>query len=111
MSIQPLGLMAPTPGTPLQIISKYPVVLRDKHANAVFFQVHPDNQGDVYIGKANLNKASPDTIIAILRPPTANHLPDLVWSIPSSPNPFVLSEYKVDVDQSGDKVRVSFTEW
>ncbi len=58
-----------------------------------------------------MNKTTGVGIIAILRPPTANFLPDLAWNIPSCPNPFLVDDYRVDCDQTGDGVNASYLVW
>ena len=103
-----LGLIAPTPGTPLDILQNRPD-LRGKGilANSVYFQVHKNNVGDVYIGKQGLNKVADSEIISVLRPPTANFLNEMTMEITNQPNPYLLDEFRIDVDFLGDKVRVT----
>src|SRR3972149_2472007 len=103
-----LGLIAPTPGTPLDILQNRPD-LRGKGtlANSLYYQVHKDNTGDVYIGKAGLNRAAETNIITVLRPPTANFLTDNWMEVTNQPNPYLLDEIFIDVDVPGDSVRVT----
>ena len=73
----------------------------------LYFQVHKDNTGDVYIGKKNMNLTTEIGIIGSIRPPTANGLPDLTMEIVGAPNPYLLNEYFVAGSVLGDKVRVT----
>jgi hypothetical protein len=108
----PLGKLIPSDFNPIDILLNEPN-LRGKGVicSALYFQVLPTNLGDVYIGTQMLNKTTGVGIIAILRPPTTNHLPDIAWNIPGCPNPFLLDEYRVTVDSLGDGVRCSFLTW
>jgi hypothetical protein len=72
----------------------------------LYFQVYKNNTGDVYIGKKNMNISTEIGIIGVIRPPTANGLPDLTMEIAGSPNPYLLNEYYVAGSVTGDKVRV-----
>jgi hypothetical protein len=102
-----LGEIKPTPGTPLTIAENFPAFAHEL-INTIYLQVLPGNVGDVYFGRENLDKTTRLDLIAILRPPTANHLPDLAFNIPDSMNPFMVSAYRVDVDTLNDGVRISF---
>lgn len=111
----PLGIVKPIAGTPKNIADNFSSNpdLRKTPINSLYFQVLPSNIGDIYIGLAGsaFNKTSGAGIIAILRPPTANHLPDLAWQISGCPNPYMLDQYVVDSDNSEDGVRISFQVW
>jgi hypothetical protein len=112
MSWKPLGVIQPTPGTPQKITVNFTnLETQHQQANTIYLQVLPGNTGDVYIGGADLDKATPSTVLAVLRPPTSNSLPDISISIASAPNPFVLSDYRIDVDQADDGVRASYLLW
>lgn len=76
--------------------------------NSIILQVLPGNMGDIYFGRENMNVAAGIGVIYVLRPPTANHLPDLIFNIPDSMNPFRIGAFRVDVDILGDGVRPSF---
>lgn len=103
----PLGELKPTPGTPMTFTENFPEFAHEV-INTLFMQVLPGNQGDVYFGRENMNKTTRVGVIAILRPPTANYLPDLAFNIPDSMNPLNIGVYRVDVDILGDGLRPSF---
>jgi len=103
----PLGMIKPTPGTPLLLVDNFPL-LPGELANSIYIQVLDTNVGKVYIGNRNLNKAVANTVILVLPPPTITTTPDVTWEIPSYPNPFLLGDYKVDVDVLGDGVRADY---
>lgn len=103
----PLGIVQPTPGTPARLTLNFPE-FEHELCNTIFIQVLPGNTGDVYFGRENMVKATGVGVIAILRPPTANHLPDLAFNIPDAMNPFRIGVYRVDVDNLNDGVRPSF---
>lgn len=103
-----LGKIAPTAGTPLDLFQNRPD-LRGKGtlANSLYFQVGPNNTQDSYVGLINLNVASDSNIISILRPPTANGLNEVTLEITNQPNPYVLDDFRIDVANTGDYVRVT----
>lgn len=103
-----LGTIAPTAGTPTDILANRPD-LRGKGqlVNSVYFQVGKNNTQDVYIGTSELNIVADTGIISVLRPPTANGLPEVTMEITNQPNPYDLDEFRVDVDHTGDIVRVT----
>ena len=107
----PLGVLQPVPGTPLNVTANYPGLI-NQPVNSMYFQVLPSNTGDVYIGIANMmDKTTGVGVIAVLRPPTANHLPDLAWQISGDPNPYVVGQYVVDCDDADDGIRADFQVW
>jgi hypothetical protein len=102
-----LDEIKPVPGVPMSIVANHPR-LAEQLANSLYFQVLPTNKGNIYIGNRTLNVGALTGIIARLRPPTANSLPEVAWDIPTQPNPFWLNDYLIDCDQLGDGVIVSF---
>jgi len=102
-----LGSIAPTAGTPLDLFQNY-TVLRGKgqQANSIYFQVDPGNTQDVYIGLRDLNVATDAGMLSTLRPPTANSLSELTMEITNQPNPYNLDDFRIDVANTGDSVRV-----
>ena len=108
-----LGFIQPTVGANTPITINFPGLVDTRpRFNTLYLQVGPGNTGDIYFGRAGFDKTAPTKpgLIAILRPPTANHLPDLAFNIPSSVNPFMLDEYEVTCDQGGDGVQVTALE-
>lgn len=104
MDLIPLDEVLPTPGTPEKLTVNHPAYEGQK-VNTVYLQVLPGNLGDVYFGRENLNVATKTGIIARLRPPTANHLPDLAFNLPVGiSNPFGIGKYRIDVDNPNDGV-------
>lgn len=103
----PLGVVKPTPGSPLLLVSNFPA-LSGELANSIYIQVLDSNVGKVWIGNRNLSKVVDSTVILVLPPPTITTTPDVTWEIPSYPNPFLLGDYKVDVDVLGDGVRADY---
>lgn len=102
MDIFPLDEIKPTAGTPLKITNNFPLY-EDAKVNTIYIQVLPGNLGDVYFGRENLNVATKVGIIARLRPPTLNHLPDLAFNMPINiHNPLKASAYRIDVATTGD---------
>lgn len=75
--------------------------------NTLYLQVGAGNTGDIYFGERGFNKTSKVGLIAILRPPTANHCPDLAFNIPNQMNPFPYVNYEVANDQPGDGVQIT----
>ena len=101
----PLGVIQPTPGTPLDLFGNFPDLrLKPFSCNNIYIQVLTGNLTDVYIGKTNLNKGTRVGLISVLRPPTANHLPDYVLWIPNASNAIFPAEYRVDVDNANDGI-------
>lgn len=80
---------------------------RGQQVNSMYFQVGVNNTQDVYIGLQTLNVATDTGIIAILRPPTANGLTEVSMEITNQPNPYNLDDFRIDVDNTGDTVRVT----
>ena len=103
----PLGIIQPTPGNPTRLTINFPEY-QSESVNTIILQVLPGNLGDVYFGRENMNKVTGVGVIYILRPPTANYLPDLAYNIPGSMNPFLIGVYRVDCDTLNDGVRPSF---
>jgi len=104
MDLIPLDEVKPTPGTPLKLTVNFPLREEEK-VNTIYLQVLPGNLGDVYLGRENLNVATKVGIIARLRPPTANHLPDLAFNMPIGiSNPFRVGVYRIAVDTLNDGV-------
>ena len=94
--------------TPVDLFQNFPA-LRGKHlpVHNLYFQVHKNNTGDVYIGKKNMNITTEVGIVGVIRPPTSNGLPDLTMEMAGVPNPYILDEYFVAGSVTGDKVRVT----
>jgi len=44
--------------------------------------------------------------LSTLRPPTANSLSELTMEITNQPNPYNLDDFRIDVANTGDSVRV-----
>lgn len=108
---KPLGFVQPTVGANSAITANFPGLPNTRpHFNTLYLQVGAGNTGDIYFGHTGFNKTTKVGLIAILRPPTANHLPDLAFNIPSSVNPFILSQYAVTCDQNGDGVQITALE-
>lgn len=103
-----LGNITPTAGTPVDLFQNFPN-LRNKvtHVNSVYFQVGESNIQDAYIGIKGMVVASDINVIAVLRPPTANSLSEVTMEITNSPNPYVLNDFRIDVANTGDLVRVT----
>ena len=108
---EPLGFIQPTVGTNSAITTNFPGLVNTRRGfNTLYLQVGAANTGDIYFGQTGFNKSSKVGLITILRPPTANHLPDLAFNIPNSVNPFLLSDYAVTCDQNGDGVQITVLE-
>ena len=106
-----LGFVQPTVGSNKAITSNFPgLVNARRRFNTLYLQVGAGNTGDIYFGHAGFNKTTKVGLIAVLRPPTANHLPDLAFNIPNSVNPFLLADYEVTCDQSSDGVQITALE-
>lgn len=108
---EPLGFIQPTVGSNSPITTNFPGLVSTRRMfNTLYLQVGEGNTGDIYFGQAGFNKTTRVGLIAKLRPPTANHLPDLAFNIPNSMNPFMLSGYEVTCDQNGDGVQITALE-
>lgn len=106
-----LGFIQPAVGSNSPITINFPGLVDTRpRFNTLYLQVGAGNTGDIYFGRSGFNKTTKVGLIAILRPPTANHLPDLAFNIPSSVNPFMLSGYDVTCDQPGDGVQITALE-
>lgn len=103
-----LGNISPTSGTPLDLFQNR-TDLRGKNqaVNSIYFQTGEGNIQDCYIGLRDLNVATDAGIIAVLRPPTANSLNELTMEITNQPNPYNLDDFRIDVGNTGDWVRVT----
>lgn len=104
-----LGFIQPTVGTNSPITANFPGFF-NRQVNTLYFQVGAGNQGDVYIGEQGFNKTTKVGLIAVLRPPTINHLPDLAYNIPNVMNAFVLGSYEIANDQPSDGVQITALE-
>ena len=108
---EPLGFIQPTVGANSPITTNFPGLLNTRrYFNTLYLQVGAGNVGDIYFGHTGFNKTTRVGLISVLRPPTANHLPDMAFNIPNSTNPFRLADYAVTCDQSGDGVQVTALE-
>lgn len=107
-----LGFVQPTVGANSPITTNFPgLVNTRRNFNTLYLQVGTGNTGDIYFGRTGFNKSTKVGLIAILRPPTANHLPDLAFNIPGGTvNPFPLAGYAVTCDQNGDGVQITALE-
>ena len=78
----------------------------------VFFQQVPGNTGYIYILDA-ANGDKDTNVLAVIPVPTYNasgkatSLPYCAVTIPSQPNAINLADFWIDVDNSGESVRVS----
>lgn len=98
-------------GTNSPITTNFPGLVETRiRFNTLYLQVGANNTGDIYLGQTGFNKTTKVGLIAVLRPPTANHLPDLAFNIPNSMNPFLLNDYEVTCDQANDGVQVTALE-
>ena len=94
--------------TPVDVFQNYPALRgRGTICHTLYFQVNKNNTGDVYIGRKNMNITTEVGVISVLRPPTANGLPDMSMELCGSPNPYLLDDYFVAGSVAGDKVRVT----
>ena len=107
----PLGFIQPTVGSNSPITTNFPGLLDTRRMfNTLYLQVGSGNTGDIYFGHTGFDKTTKVGLIAVLRPPTANHAPDLAFNIPSSVNPFSYSNYAVTCDQVNDGVQITALE-
>ena len=106
-----LCFVQPTVGANSPITTNFPGLVETRiRFNTLYLQVGVSNTGDIYFGESGFSKTTKVGLIAILRPPTANHLPDLAFNIPNSMNPFMLEDYEVTCDQNGDGVQITALE-
>lgn len=99
----PLGFIQPTPGTPVSITTKFSGGLSFTHAKALIAQAPTSNQGPMYVGRQNLNKAQGSGIISMVYPGETKSIPyDLM-----SGNVIDMSKFYVDCDVVNDGLFVS----
>lgn len=110
-NVQSLGLIQPTPGTPLGIFSNYPDMILAGGAlgpnalvNLILFQyvTQPGSTGLGYIGDPRLNKS---TLVGGIYKLLANG--DSFSLSSFALNVFVASSFMIDVDTLGDGVLVT----
>lgn len=104
-----LGVIRPTPGTPLGIFTNYPELLlsdptRTGAVAMILFQADTENSGEAYIGTQRLDLTDP------LKPGLLYTLvnPGDSFSVSSyGLNIFEALKFRVDVEKAGDGVQVS----
>lgn len=114
MAFIALGKVAPSLVIPDPILlNRADLVNKHVIVNTVYFQVDPQNSGDIDIGGLAFHNTpgNANNIYVTLRPPTANHLPDLAVSIPGCPNPFDLDDLFVLAHNQGDTVHIFALQW
>lgn len=97
------------PGTPIRATVHLPPNVDGLHSNlarftchAALFQAKPGNLGKVYIGTADMVRATLAGVSAVLAIPTANSIPSYSISLTLAPAGIDLSELWVDADTAGE---------
>lgn len=114
MAVIALGRVTAGIVNPVSILQNRPDLMgRHVLVNTLYFQVDPQNTGDMMIGDVMYRDApgNPNNILATLRPPTSTHLPDLAVSIPGCPNPFDLDEIYILAGVLGNSLHVFALQW
>lgn len=102
------------PGTPQRVTSILPLntggLVNDRAAftcHAVLLQALWNNTGKVYIGTADMVKATLAGVSAVLAIPTANAIPGYSISLTLAPSGVDLSTLWVDADQANEGLLVT----
>lgn len=109
--IAPLGVIqVVTPGTPVWVMSLFPVGERGPKAyniHAFFFQPLPTNTGFVYVGDEQMDKDTLVKVYAWLPAPTTNSAPAFSGAHTIAPNGLTLNQFWIDADVAGEGVLVT----
>jgi hypothetical protein len=97
----PLGAIAPTSGTPLNLLTNVPDLALTRCKVITVF-APSGNTGNVYVGRSTLNKTTLAGVLLVLEAGETKALP----FDQSAGNVQELSKYFVDVDTTGDKALV-----
>ncbi len=99
-----LGIIKPTPGSPLGIFANFPALGSEiDYANMVLFQAHHDNAGVAFVGNDLLNSVTGAGLYYIL----AGACDSFSVGTTGALNIFALRSLRVDVEVPGDGVIVS----
>lgn len=94
----PLGAIAPTAGTPLNVLNNFST-LASTSAKILVVYAPTANTGNVYVGRSTLNKTTLAGVLAVLIPGETKALPFNDYS----GNVLALNKFFIDVDTTGDK--------
>jgi hypothetical protein len=97
----PLGLIQPTPGSPLGLLQNYPD-FDCPYVNMILVQSWFGNLGRCYIGNQRLNASTGEGLLYTLIAPG-----DVFVLGSTAQNVYRLAEFAVDVEVPGDQVQVS----
>ena len=102
-----LGLIVPTPGTPLRVTNNQAAPADRYAVHGLLIQARPTNIGRIYVGLVGMNKAALAGLLGLLAVPTSNVLPSFSIALTLAPNAINAADIYVDSDNVADGVIVS----
>ena len=110
MSVTPLGYVkVAAAGTPVQVTSGLAQPSNRIAGQTLMVQAIPGNSGKIFLGFANMVKATGVGVLAVLPIPTLNILPSTQISLPMLPAGLNIADFYLDADVNGEGAIVSYT--
>lgn len=101
--IDTLGcLRVAAPGTPVRLTSGQANPAQRYACHGVMVQVLHTNTGRIFVGKANMNKATFENVLAVLAIPTDNTIPTFSAALTIAPNAVHPHDLYLDADQANE---------
>lgn len=102
----PLGVIRPTPGTPVDIFENFPALRLEEpsfYGNMVLFQAYHDNAGKAFVGSEELDVVTDYGLYYTLMGAGDSFSVGTTGAL----NIFHLKQFRIDVETLGDGVIVS----
>lgn len=94
----PLGAIAPTSGTPLNVLTNFSDLV-SSHAKALTIYGPASNTGKVYVGRSTMNRSTLAGVLAVVG---AGEIRTIPFNYQGGNN-LDLTKFYIDVDTTGDQ--------
>ena len=108
MSLRSLGQVTTNAGTPIRLTTNESDATAHLACHSFMCEALQGNTGRVYIGSADMVRATGVGVYAVIPIPTDTVLPAFTATISFLPNALVMNELFLDVDVNGEGVLVSY---
>ena len=108
MAIRSAGFVTTTAGVLVRLTDNESDPTTNLDAHSIMAEALQGNTGRVYIGSADMVRATGVGVYAVIPIPTANILPTFTATIAYAPAALLLSELFLDVDVDNEGVLVSY---
>lgn len=100
-------IIVPVPGVPRRVTLAETDPAAARGCHGVLIQALPTNQGKIYIGRGDLDRALFTGMFAFLAIPTSNFIPSFSAALTLSPGGIQLRDLFIDADIANDGVIVT----